>query len=78
MEMMLNVNRPKKATTKIGNKEIVRGLPITTPRKVQQNRPDLIVKKTKEKSCFIIEISVPLDQNIKAKEKEEIHAYMPQ
>ena len=37
---------------------------IKTLQKIQHNRPDIVVYKIKEKSCFIIGVSIGLDVNV--------------
>ena len=59
------------------DRKIWRDSPISTTRRVQHNRQDLVVWKHEEKQCYIIDDSVPLDSNMKAKEKEKLDAYMP-
>eukprot|EP00794_Sanderia_malayensis_P000862 gene862-154_t len=44
-------------------------------RTIQANRPDVIIKDFKEKTCFLIEISVPCDQNIAPKEFDKLSKY---
>ena len=49
--------------------------PIRTDRTIQANRPDIIVKDFKEKTCLLIDMSIPTDQNISAKEFDKISKY---
>ena len=36
---------------------------------VKHNKPDMIVWKKRKKTCFVIDVCVPLDQNIQQNEK---------
>ena len=49
--------------------------PIRTDRTIQANRPDTIVKDFKEKTCFLIGMSIPTDQNIPAKKFDKLSKY---
>ena len=40
---------------------------IHTDRKVQANRPDIVVKNHNDKTCFLIDMSVPSDTNVSLK-----------
>ena len=46
---------------------------IFTDREILANRPDIIVHNKEEKSCLIIDISVPDDPNIIQKEAEKMN-----
>ena len=48
----------------------------TTP-KVKHNKPDMIYWNKNALKCFIIDICIPLDQNIKSNEKTKLDRYMP-
>jgi len=48
---------------------------IHTDRTIQANRPDIIVKDSIEKTCLLIDMSVPTDQNIAAKEFDKLSKY---
>ena len=43
---------------------------IQTDRKIKRNRPDLVVKDYKRKTCLLIDMSVPTD-NLSVKEYDE-------
>ena len=49
--------------------------PIRTDRTIQANRPDIIVKDLKEKTCLLIDMSIPTDHNIPAKEFDKLSKY---
>jgi hypothetical protein len=44
---------------------------IQTDRKVLPNRPDIIVKNKKDKTCLLIDVAIPSDKNIIQKEAEK-------
>ena len=50
--------------------------PITLPRKIPHNRPDIVVWDKVSLTCTIIDISVPLDLNISSKIKDKQNDYM--
>jgi hypothetical protein len=35
------------------------------------NRPDIIIKNKKDKSCLLIDVTIPLDKNVIQKEAEK-------
>ena len=49
--------------------------PIRTDRTIQTNSPDIIVKDFKEKTCLLIDMNIPTDQNISAKEFDKLSKY---
>ena len=49
--------------------------PIRTDRTIQANRPDIIIKHKQNKTCQLIDMSVPSDSNISAKEFEKLSKY---
>jgi len=49
--------------------------PIRTDRTIQANRPDIVIKDKKEKTCLMIDMSVPTDNNVSAKEFEKLSKY---
>ena len=58
-----------------GNVTLLWDFPIRTNRTIQANRPDIIVKDFKEKTCLLIDMSIPTDQNIPAKEFDKLNKY---
>ena len=44
--------------------------PTRTDRTIQANRPDILIKHKQNKTCQLIDMSVPSDSNISAKEFE--------
>ncbi|XP_030751033.1 uncharacterized protein LOC115878627 [Sitophilus oryzae] len=51
------------------------GVPIITDRTILANRPDLVFHDKKNSICLLIDVSVPDDNNISAKEVEKISKY---
>jgi hypothetical protein len=43
---------------------------IHTDREVTANRPDIIIKNKKEKTCTLIDMAIPADRNVVQKEAE--------
>ena len=58
-----------------GNFEIWWDRNVETPRKLDHNKPDVVLINKLEKSWTIIDFSVPIDQNVKNKEDEKISHY---
>ena len=44
---------------------------VHTDREVTANRPDIIIKNKKEKTCTLIDVAIPADKNVVQKEVEE-------
>jgi len=42
-----------------------------TDREVTANRPDIIIKNKKEKTCTLIDVAIPADRNVVQKEAEK-------
>jgi hypothetical protein len=40
---------------------------VHTDREVTANKPDIIVKNKKEKTCILIDVAIPVDRNITQK-----------
>jgi len=40
-------------------------------REVTENRPDIIIKNTKEKTCALIDVAIPADRNVLQKEAKK-------
>ena len=43
---------------------------VHTDREVTANRPDIIIKNRKEKTCTLIDVAIPADRNVVQKEAE--------
>ena len=50
---------------------------VVTPRRLEANRPDLVVIDRVQMLWKLIDFSVPYDHNIEIKEKEKIEKYAP-
>ena len=44
---------------------------VHTDREVTANRPDIIIKNKKEKTCTLIDVAIPADRSVVQKEAEE-------
>jgi hypothetical protein len=44
---------------------------VHTDREVRANRPDIIIKNKKEKTCTLVDVAIPADRNIVQKEAEK-------
>ena len=44
---------------------------VHTDGEVTANRPDIIIKNTKEKTCTMIDVAIPADRNVVQKEAEK-------
>ena len=44
---------------------------LHTDREVTANRPDMIIKNEKEKTCILIDVAIPADRNVTQKEAEK-------
>ena len=51
--------------TVLCNQAVYRG------REVTANRPDIILKNKKEKTCTLIDVAIPADRNVVQKEAEK-------
>jgi len=44
---------------------------VHTEREVRANRPNIIIKNKKEKTCTLIDVAIPADRNVVQKEAEK-------
>jgi len=44
---------------------------VRTDREVTANRPDIIIKNKKEKTCTLLDVAIPADRNVVQKEAEK-------
>jgi hypothetical protein len=44
---------------------------VYTDREVTANRPDIIIKNKKEKTCALIDVAIPTDRNVVQEEAEK-------
>jgi len=54
-----------------GDVTVLWNQPVHTDREVTANRPDIIIKNTKEKTCTLIDVAIPADRNVVQKEAEK-------
>ena len=50
--------------------------PIKTDRKVNYNKPDVVVIDREENTWYIVDFTIPMDQHIKEKKEEKINSNM--
>ena len=50
-------------------------MPIITDKEIKANRRDIVIKKKPTNMCMLIDMAVPSDRNIAAKEVEKISKY---
>ena len=48
---------------------------VHTDREVTANRPDIIIKNKKEKTCTLTDVAIPADRNVVQKEVENTLKY---
>ena len=48
---------------------------VQTDRKMDANRPDIIIKNYEERTCIMIDVAIPSDQNISLKEFQKLSKY---
>ena len=64
-----------KTVTKNDSVTILRDMPIHTGRTIAANRPDIVLKNKKDKTCLLIDMTVPLDTNTSVKTTEKLNKY---
>ena len=69
------VLNPPEVTVK-GDMEIWYDMEIQTTPKVDKNRPDIVIWEKAEKKCTLVEITVPLDNNLQKAHKEKETKYI--
>ena len=50
-------------------------MPVNTDKEIKANRPDIIIKDKKEKTCIMIDMSIPSERNVPIKEVEKLSKY---
>jgi len=48
------------------------GIKQYTDREVTANRPDIIIKNTKEKSCTLVDVAIPADRNVQKEAEKKL------
>ena len=57
------------------NVTILWDFPIQTDKTIKANRPDIIIKDKNEKTCLMLDVSIPSDKNTSLKIYEKISKY---
>ena len=50
-------------------------VPIQTDLEIKANRPDIVIKDKQEKSCLLIDMSIPTEKNTSVKVTEKLSKY---
>ena len=50
-------------------------MPIQTDREIQANRPDIVIQDKQEKSCLLINMSIPTEKKTSVKVTEKLSRY---
>ena len=50
-------------------------MPIQTDKEIKANRPDIVVKDKKERTCLLIDMSIPTERNTSLKIIEKLSKY---
>ena len=64
-----------KTVTENDNVTILWDMPIHTDRATAANRPDIVLKNKKNKTCLLIDMTIPLDTNTSVKTTEKLSKY---
>ena len=54
---------------------ILWNVPIITDREIKCNRPDIVIKDKTNRTCYLIDFTVPNDNNVSVKEQEKLSKY---
>ena len=57
------------------NITILWDMPIQPDREIKANRPDIVIKDKQEKSCLLIDMSIPTEKNTSVKVTEKLSKY---
>ena len=60
-----------KAVYEVGDVTVLWNQEVHTDREVTANKPDIIIKNKKEKTCTLIDVAIPADRNVVQKEEEK-------
>ena len=72
------MNMTQKTVTDSNEETILWDMPIQTDREIKANRPDIIVKDKRQRTCKLIEISVSTERNTSIKMTEKFSKYKDQ
>ena len=50
---------------------------ISTVPKVKNNKPDIVIWNKSKKTCYIVDVCIPLDENVHTQEKNKLDIYTP-
>ena len=64
-----------KTVTENDSVTILWDMPIHTDRTIAANRPDIVLKNKKDKTCLLIDMTTPLDTNTLVKTTEKLTKY---
>jgi len=67
---MVHTHMPKPVYEE-GDVTVLWNQAVHTDREVTANRPDIIIKNKKEKTCTLIDVAIPADRNVVQKEGEK-------
>ncbi len=68
-------NHEPQTVTESDDVTILWDMPIHTDREIKANRPDIVIKDKKEKSCMLIDVAIPSDRNTSVKVTEKLSKY---
>lgn len=68
-------NHKPEPVLEIENCTLLWDFPIITDREIGANRPDIVLHNRAERTCLLIDIAIPDDNNITVKEAEKISKY---
>ena len=60
-----------KPVCEVGDVTVLWNQAVPTDREVTANRPDIIIKNKREKTCTLIDVAIPADRNVVQKEAEK-------
>ena len=66
-----NNNNNNKPVYEEGEVTVLWNQAVHTDREVTANRPDIIIKNIKEKTCTLVDVAIPADRNAAQKEAEK-------
>ena len=64
-----------KTVTENDRVTILWDMPIHTDRTIAANRPNIVLKNKKDKTCLLIDMTIPLNTNASAKTMEKLTKY---
>ena len=67
-------HEPQTVTEK-DNITILWDMPIQTDHEMKTNRPDIVIKNKQEKSCLLVDMSIPTEKNPSVKVTEKLSKY---